>query len=99
MNIPIADLKALLKRVSPVKGENLVFDADGSVVVSDSDVTVKAYSPKITEGLGAAISVNSRKFTSTVNRLSGNCDILRTDKRFTVEVNLRELTDIAAPKP
>jgi len=83
MNIPSADLKALLKRVSSVKGEMLILDTDGSVLVSDPDLTVRAYSPKITEGLGVAL--NSRKFVSVVNRMTGILDIQKTDNTVVIK--------------
>lgn len=72
MLIQSSVLKTILKRLSPAKSE-LVILARGGLVASDSDITISVAHEAF--DFATPISVNARKFSSVVNRMSGSVDL------------------------
>lgn len=99
MKIQAADLKALLRKVSSSKAETLVLDAKrGLLIVSDPEITIFAADPKLIDGWVGATSL--RKFSSVVNRMSGEIDLTFTDKFLLQSAKARiELESMAYTLP
>lgn len=75
MNIPAADLKQIVKRLASSKAENLFLDTDaGRFIAQDPEITVVVQSDKVKSGEGV-YSFNARKFTTVVNRMSGEIEL------------------------
>lgn len=76
MLIAATELKSLIKRISPASAEMLIL-SDGGLVAAGSDLTICAANEAF-KGLGL-FQVNARKFSSVVNRLSGQVDVQKMD--------------------
>lgn len=97
MITPSSELKSLIKSVNSVKAEHLVLTS-GGIVASDSDITVCASNPKF-EGF-PTIQVNARKFTSIINKMSGDIEITPTDNSLVVKSGKAKLElEFSTPKP
>ena len=75
MNIPASNLKSLVKKLSAVKAEQVVF-GKSRFIASESDLTVVVQNgfPEDLSGF----AVNLRKFSSVINRLSGDITLSLT---------------------
>lgn len=96
MKIPASELKALLKQVSAVKNTHL-FLTNGGLVAQDSDVTVCVGSDKFEDIPN--ISVEARKFSSVVNRMSGEIEITPSDNLLTIKSGKAKVEmEVSKPK-
>jgi DNA polymerase III sliding clamp (beta) subunit (PCNA family) len=82
MQIAASELKSLIKRTSTAKAEFLIL-MEGGCVASDSDMSVCVQSDSF-KGFGTPIQVNSRKFSTVCNRLSGEITVRKTDTALTL---------------
>jgi DNA polymerase III sliding clamp (beta) subunit (PCNA family) len=73
MNIPASDLKSALRKIGSAKSENLFVDTiAGRLVSHDAEIAVIVTSDKLKDpDFGEVFCVNSRKFTTVINRMSG----------------------------
>lgn len=88
MNIPAADLKRVLKKLSPVKTETYRFDVDG-ICAQDSDVLVVVDGPKF----GGTFNINGKKLSSVVSRMSGQINIEQSGNKLTLK-SARAVVDL-----
>lgn len=102
MNIAAFDLKHALKRLSGLKTETYQL-GETSVSAQDSDAWVIVDCPL--SGLGAAFNIAGKKLSSVVNRMSGQIEITREDKKLTlrsakarIELEIQPAKTAALPK-
>jgi len=81
MIIAAAELKKSLKPLNPVRTETYVFGEHGGSAL-DSDVWVINDSPF--SGLGT-FSINGKKLSSVINRMSGQVEVIKEDKFLTLK--------------
>jgi DNA polymerase III sliding clamp (beta) subunit (PCNA family) len=81
VNILATELKHQLKKLSPVKTEQFIIGPHG-VSAQDSDVWAVVESPL--SGLGDPFSLNGKKFSQVLNRMSGQVTVDREDKKITI---------------
>lgn len=82
MNIQATELKQQLKKLSPVRTEQFIVGTNG-ISAQDSDVWVVVESPL--SGLGEPFSLNGKKFSQVVNRMTGQIEIGREEKKITLK--------------
>ena len=77
MNILASDIKSALKKIGSAKSENLFVDTlAGRLVSHDAEIAVIVTSGKLKDpDFGEVFCVNSRKFTTVVNRMSGTISL------------------------
>ena len=102
MIITAAELKKTLKVFAPIKTESYQIGEHG-VSASDSDAWVIADSPL--SGLGGCFSVNGKKLSQVVNRMSGQIEIERQDKllslksaRAKIELEIQNIKPLKIPE-
>lgn len=81
MNTPATELKAVLKKLSPVRAENFHIGEHG-VSAQDSDVWVVVDSPLSQLG---SFTVVGKKLTQVVNRMSGTVSLELADNQLTIK--------------
>lgn len=81
MNIAATDLKHALKKLSSLKTETYQL-GETFVSAQDSDAWVVVDCPL--SGLGPAFTIAGKKLSSVVNRMSGQIEITREDKKLTL---------------
>jgi DNA polymerase III sliding clamp (beta) subunit (PCNA family) len=97
MQIAATELKSLIKRLAPASSEMTII-SDGGLVAAGSDLTICAASDAF-KGLGL-FQVNARKFSSVVNRLSGQVDVQKMDNVLVVKsAKAKVEIETAAVKP
>lgn len=102
MNIPAADLKRALKKLSPIKTESYQVHPSG-VSAQDSDALVFESFPL---DLGEPFSLFGKKFTQVVNRMSGQIEITRKEKsvvlksaKARIELEIYSIKPLVLPDP
>jgi hypothetical protein len=102
MNIAAADLKRALRQLSPIKTETFQVSETG-VSAQDSDSWPVVSCPLT--GLGSAFNVQGKKLTQVVNKMSGQIEITREDKKLTlrsakakIELEIQPARFAASPK-
>jgi hypothetical protein len=80
MNISAPILKAALKKLGPVKTEVYTV-SDRYILGRDTDVLVLE---SCSLGLGE-FNINGKKFSQVINRMSGNIEITRDDKKLVIK--------------
>ena len=80
MNIPASDLKTTLKKLSPVRTET--YQVSDGLSAQDSDIYVFAGGPLADPN---PYSINGKKLTQVVNRMSGQIEISRQDRVLTLK--------------
>ncbi len=83
MLITTQELKSILKRASSAKSENLIL-SNGGIVAQDSDVTICVACDGF-NGFDKPVSVNNRKFTSVVNRMTGPVELIVSQNIITLK--------------
>jgi DNA polymerase III sliding clamp (beta) subunit (PCNA family) len=97
MQIQATELKSLIKRISPASAEMLII-SDGGLVAAGSDLTICAANEAF-KGLGL-FQVNARKFSSVINRLSGQVDVQKMDNVLVIKsAKTKVEMETAAVKP
>jgi DNA polymerase III sliding clamp (beta) subunit (PCNA family) len=85
LNIPAATLKSLLKKLSSVRSELVLLDtAAGTLFAADNDIRLWVESPALKDESGAVLTVNGRRLSSAVSRLSGVLSVTHGKKGLTV---------------
>lgn len=102
MKIPAADLKKCLKPLSPVRTESYQVGEHG-VSAQDADVWCISESPL--SGLGGTFSINGKKLTQVVNRMSKDIEIEKSDKfislrsaKAKVDLEIQEIKPLKIPE-
>ena len=100
MNIPANELKATLKKLSAVKTDFFLIDP-GFITTLDSDVRVQVAAPWFT---GPSFSVLARKFTTAVNRMTGDIgfeqrerSVVLSAKKAKLEVEIQQCKPMKRP--
>jgi DNA polymerase III sliding clamp (beta) subunit (PCNA family) len=100
VNIAAADLKRLLKKLSPVKAETYRFDTNG-IVAQDSDVIAAV------QGLsfGGTFNINGKNLSRVVSKTSGQINIeqqsnklILTWAKAKVELEIQPVKSVALPE-
>lgn len=77
MKLPASELKSALKKLGPVRSDTYFIGSSISAQDSDAWVVVG-----VDLGLGEPFNLNGKKLTSVVNRMSGDVDITRQDRKL-----------------
>jgi hypothetical protein len=100
MNIAAADLKRLLKKLSPVKTETYRFDVDG-IIAQDSDVIVAVQGPSF----GGTFNIDGKNLSRVVNRAAGQIEIGQEQNKLTlswskakVELEIQPVKSVPLPE-
>lgn len=82
MNIPATELKKSLRPLSPVRTESYQVGEHG-LFAGDTDTWVYVESPL--SGLGGCFSINGKKLSQVVSRMSGQIGIEKEDKKLVLK--------------
>lgn len=87
MNIQLSVLKPLLKKLSCVKGDSVLWDAVNGILSSrEGNLTVYVYDDSLKVGTDTFV-FPSKKFLPSINKMSGTIDIQKTDNGYCITSN------------
>lgn len=103
MNIAATELKKALRVFAPVRTEFYQIGEHG-ISAQDSDIWVVSESPL--SGLGGIFSVNGKKLSQVVGRMSGQVEITKEEKllslksaRAKIELEIQDIKPLKIPDP
>ena len=99
MKFQASELKKTLKHLAPVKTDSFRFDGD-TVVAQDSEATVVVPAPRF----DAPFTINSKKLSSVVNRMSGEIEVTLQERSLVlksakarIELEIQKVKSVALP--
>jgi len=88
MNIPLPTLKPLIKRLAAVKSEVIILDTEhGVLAAKEQNLAAWVEDESLKDPGKVVYFFPSRKFTTSVNRMSGILTIQKTDKGYSLVSN------------
>lgn len=97
MKIQASELKSMLKRINSVKSTQTIL-TDGGILAMDQDISVCTASVSFA-GFRVDTSVDSRKFSSVTNRMSGEIEITTTDSSVILKSSKTKVEIEHKPSP
>lgn len=98
--IPSAELKRLLKKLSPARSSTLVFDPEnGQMIAADDSLGITLSHPVFRQS-GSRLAVPTKSFTSVVGGLSGEIHVFEDGSQLRVETGKAQFRiSTIPPKP
>jgi len=88
MNIVLPTLKPLIKRVAAVKSEVIILDTEhGILAAKEQNLAAWVEDESLKDSEKVVYFFPSRKFTTSVNRMSGILSVQKTDKGYSLVSN------------